>query len=70
MASIYVTKQGETVDLACQRFYGRTASTTETVLDANAGISALGPILPLGTKITMPDVEKNVTAADLISLWS
>ncbi|WFS02761.1 tail protein X [Rhizobium tumorigenes] len=70
MAGIYITKQGETVDIACQRFYGRTASTTEIVLAANNGLSALGPVLPMGTKITMPDVEKSVVAADLISLWS
>ena len=49
-----MTRQGETVDLACSRFYGRTADVTELVLDANVGLAALGPILPAGTVIAMP----------------
>lgn len=54
MPDIYTTRQGETVDLACSRHYGRTKDVTEAVLAANTGLAALGPILPMGTQIIMP----------------
>lgn len=69
MATIYTTRQGETVDLACLAFYGRTAKVVEAVIDTNPGLAALGPVLPLGTKITMPDIPATSTAKPLTSLW-
>ena len=42
MPQIYTTKQGETVDLVCSKFYGRTRDATEAVLNANPGVAALG----------------------------
>ena len=69
MATIYTTRQGETVDLACLAFYGRTAKVVEAVIDANPGLAALGPVLPLGTKIIMPDIPSTSTAKPLTSLW-
>lgn len=47
--------QGDTVDRICQRVYGRTAGVTEQVLTANPGLADLGPILPMGTLLTLPD---------------
>ena len=69
MAKTYTTKPGETVDLACSRHYGRTAEVTEAVLAANSGLAALGPVLPLGTVMTMPGIPKTATATKLVSLW-
>lgn len=54
MPDIYTTRQGDTVDLACKRHYGRTKDVTEAVLVANVGLAALGAILPMGTSIIMP----------------
>lgn len=68
MARTYTTKQGETVDLACLRHYGRTAAVTELVLDANPGVAA-NVILPLGTRLTMPDYDTKAADTKLISLW-
>lgn len=65
---IYVTRAGETVDLACHRFYGRTAKVTEAVLAANSGIAVLGPILPLGTALVMPPAPA-ADARRLVGLW-
>lgn len=50
----YTTRAGETVDLACHRFYGRTRGVTEAVLAANRGVAALGPVLAVGTVLLMP----------------
>jgi phage tail protein X len=68
MATIYTTRQGETVDLACLRHYGRTAEVTELVLDANRGIAA-EIILPMGTVLTMPDYDTKTADTKLVSLW-
>jgi phage tail protein X len=69
MAKTYTTRQGETVDLACWRVYGRTAEVTEAVLAANPGLAGKGLILPLGTVITMPEIARPTTQRPLISLW-
>lgn len=69
MPTTYRTRQGETVDLACWRHYGRTAEVTERVLDANPGLAAKGPILPLGTEIVMPAVAQRARARPLTKLW-
>lgn len=68
MARTYTTTQGETVDLACLRHYGRTAEVTELVLDANRGIAG-SVVLPLGTKLIMPDYDVRATDTKLVSLW-
>lgn len=61
-------QQGDTVDSMCWRFYGRTASVVEKVYSLNKGIADLGPILPHGTPVEMPDqVEKSVKES--IRLW-
>lgn len=65
---IYVTRAGETADLACHRFYGRTAQVTEAVLAANIGVASLGPILPLGTTLVMPPVPARA-ARPLVKLY-
>lgn len=69
MPSTYITKAGQTVDLACQDFYGRTRDVTEAVLDANPGLAAHGPFLPMGTTIVMPDIDTRPAARELVKLW-
>ncbi|WHA40906.1 tail protein X [Agrobacterium larrymoorei] len=69
MSDIYVTRQGETVDLACLAHYGRTAKVVEAVIEANPGLAALGVVLPMGTKITMPVISSTTTQPRLVSLW-
>lgn len=67
MASVRAN-QGETVDLICWRHYGRTAGVTEAVLEANPGIAAYVPFLPMGLMITLPEVAAQQQSA-LIQLW-
>ncbi|MFJ6324096.1 MULTISPECIES: tail protein X [unclassified Rhizobium] len=69
MAKTYTTRQGETVDTACFNHYGRTAGVVEAVLSANRGLAALGPVLPLGTEIFMPDLPSVSAERRLVSLW-
>ncbi|MGH1402411.1 MAG: tail protein X, partial [Acinetobacter tandoii] len=46
--------QGDTIDLICWRYYGRTAGVTETVLEYNPDLAEQGPILTLGTEVILP----------------
>lgn len=61
--------QGDTVDMICQRHYGRTAAVTEAVLDANPGLAELGPILPPGTLVELPELAPPPQNNNLIQLW-
>lgn len=60
--------QGDTVDRICQRVYGRTAGVTEQVLIANPGLADRGPILPMGTLITLPD-QAPQAESPMLQLW-
>jgi phage tail protein X len=61
-------QQGDTVDSMCWRFYGRTASVVEKVYQANNGIAGLGPVLPHGTAVEMPDIAE-ASVKESLRLW-
>lgn len=61
--------QGDTVDLICWRHYGRTAGVMEQVLEANRGLADLGPILPMGTIITLPAQPVQAGNKQVVQLW-
>jgi phage tail protein X len=56
------------IDLVCHIHYGRTDGVTEAVYDANSGLAALGPVLPIGTTLILPEMPKQ-TAKPVIRLW-
>lgn len=63
--------QGETLDALCQRVLGRTAGVTEVAMAANPGLSDLGPVLPIGTAVNLPDVVQTTqTETALVQLWT
>ena len=66
---VYTSQQGDTVDLICWKHYGHTKDVTEQVLDVNPGLAALGPVLPLGTKLNMPVVERVTETPRVLKLW-
>lgn len=62
--------QGDTVDLICARYFGTTGVVTELVMDTNKGLAALGPVLPEGTRITLPSPDAVTPAKPkTINLW-
>ena len=73
MAAVQVVRarQGDTVDLICHRYYGSTQDVTEAVYEANYGLAELGPILPHGTLVTLPAIEKTPQGDDKnrLNLW-
>ncbi len=60
--------QGDTLDLICNRYYGRTEGVFETVLAANPGLAALGVVLPHGTTIELPEVS-TAPVTGSVNLW-
>lgn len=68
MASLRA-QQGDTVDAICWRHYGRTAGVVEQVLDANPGLADLGPVIPHGTLIALPDVAVQAEQRPMVNLW-
>lgn len=68
MASTVHASQGDTLDAICWRHYGRTAGVVEQVLDANPGLASLGPILPHGTAVQLPDITTQ-QQRQTVQLW-
>lgn len=61
--------QGDTVDRICYRIYGKTAGVTEAVYEANPGLADIGPIIPTGTLVKLPEVTRQPTQAT-VQLWN
>lgn len=68
MATAYA-HQGDTVDVLCWRVYGRTAGVTEVVLEANPGLADLGPVLPMGTAVVLPEIIAQAEQRQMVNLW-
>ena len=64
-----IANQGDTVDAICWRYYGRTAGVTEAVLEANPGLADLGPILPQGVMVNMPEAQSTAPVRQMVNLW-
>jgi len=67
--SAYITAQGDTVDFICWRFYDRQSGAVEAVLAANAGLADLGAVIPINTRIILPELAVPVIAPPTVSLW-
>jgi phage tail protein X len=63
-----IAQQGDSVDSLCWRHLGSTAAV-EMTLEQNPGLAALGPLLPMGTKVLLPDAPPVTTNKNLIQLW-
>jgi len=64
-----IALQGDTVDGLCWRHYRQTAGITEQVLELNPGLASIGPILPEGYEVTLPDQSPAPAKKQLIQLW-
>jgi phage tail protein X len=63
-----ITLQGDTLDMVCARYYGRTEGLVESVLLANPGLAEHGVQLPHGTLVELPEAQ-TAPVAESISLW-
>ncbi len=67
MAAV-IAHQGDTLDALCWRHYGRTAGVVEAVLEANPGLADLGPILPHGQRVPLPE-QAPQPQTQTVQLW-
>jgi phage tail protein X len=69
---IKVAGEDISVDLLIWRKYKRPMpGLLEQVLDINPGLAALGPILPIGTFVKLPNVKPpTVPGLAVVRLWA
>nr|WP_218118589.1 tail protein X [Halomonas gudaonensis] len=63
-------QQGDTLDALCHRHLRATAAVTEQALALNPGLAELGPVLPEGHAVTLPEAAPQPERNDTINLWS
>jgi phage tail protein X len=67
--SVYLTSAGDTLDFVCWKHYRQQSGALEAVLLANHGIADLGPVLPISTRIVLPELPAVATEAAPLRLW-
>lgn len=69
MSLTYRTSDGDTADYIAWKYYGtQDGQVVEQLLEANPGLADLGPVLPAGVLVTLPEMEP-ATAAQVVRLW-
>jgi len=67
---LVIAAQGDTLDAIYYRYLGTTSACVEQALALNPGLAALGPILPQGTSVVLPDTTTPAAATrPLVQLW-
>lgn len=61
--------QYDSVDAIAWRHYRQTAGMVESILASNPGLADVGPILPQGYPVDLPDVTPAATEKQLLQLW-
>ncbi|PUA16814.1 tail protein X [Glaciimonas sp. PCH181] len=63
-------QQHDTLDLLCWRHLGATANVVEAALECNPGLADLGPLMPHGQLVILPDSTGLPTNTILtVNLW-
>jgi len=68
----YLTRQNDILDDVVFRYYGDTSRRiVERVLEANRpiGLADMGPVLPAGVLVSLPDREPEPPTETLTRLW-
>lgn len=68
-SAIYVTADGDMVDLIAYRYYGKHAKNTEAIFEANPGLAGLGPVLPAGVAVKLPQMPQPSSTTPFRQLW-
>lgn len=65
----YRTRDGDVLDAIARAHYGPDRFSVEAVYDANPGLAKLGPVLPSGVLIDLPDEAAVTPSRHPIRLW-
>jgi phage tail protein X len=63
-----IARQGDTLDLICYRHLGATAGVTEAAIELNPHLPPIGEIVPVGTRVKLPD-RPIADIASRVNLW-
>ena len=61
--------QGDTVDVLCWRHLGVTSGAVEQTYAKNPGLASLGPVLPSGTLVELPEANTQSVKQTTVQLW-
>lgn len=65
----YRTSDGDTADYIAWKHYGtQDGQVVERLVDANPGLADLGPLLPAGVIINLPELEA-AGVTEGVKLW-
>lgn len=62
-------RQGDTVDALCWRHLGATRDVVEQALSLNPGLADVGPILPHGMAVELPEPPARARQVKTVRLW-
>ena len=68
MSRVVIARDGDMVDEIALEAYGRTAGTTEALLDANPHLAGLPARLTAGVAVTLPELQ-TATKPATVRLW-
>lgn len=69
MSQTYRASEGDTVDYIAWKYYGtQNGRAVEQLLEANPGLADVGPLLPAGYLLTMPEIQQE-PEAQAVRLW-
>ncbi|MGW8136840.1 tail protein X [Sphingomonas zeae] len=63
-------RTGDTLDALIWRERGLGPDDLPAVLAANPGLASLGPVLPIGTTVLIPDAPPANRQRDVVQLWT
>lgn len=64
----YRTSDGDVLDAIAWKVYGREGMVT-AIYEANPGLADIGPLLPAGLLINLPEPPAAMPAAPMVRLW-
>lgn len=69
MTQTYIASDGDTVEAIAWKAYGtQGARVVERLLEANRGLADLGPELPAGTVVVLPELDTRPEQTG-VKLW-
>lgn len=66
---VYVTAEGDMVDLIAYRYYGQHGRNAEAIFAENPGLAARGPVLPAGVPVRLPRITQQIVQKPFRRLW-
>lgn len=63
-----IARQGDTLDRLVWERYGQRIGALEATLEVNPGIADVGAVLPVGTRVSLPEIAPE-PASTTVRLW-